>query len=86
MKVAKATSLLAFLTLPLVVFADVEFIEPGAGSTVNSGNILTAYWKDSGDAPSLLELHDYDLFLCAGGPEIEYSVCITVPHGVFELN
>jgi hypothetical protein len=80
MKFAKATSLLAFITVPVAVFADVEFIEPGAGSTVRSGDILTAYWKDSGDAPSLFDLHDYDLFLCAGGPEIEYSVCIFDPH------
>lgn len=78
MKLAKATSLLAFITLPLAIFADVEFIEPTAGSTVNSGDILTAYWKDSGEAPSLLDLRDYDLFLCAGSPEIEYSVCILV--------
>lgn len=76
MKLVEAASLLALITLPLAAFADVEFIEPGAGSTVNSGDMLTAYWKDSGDSPSLVEFHDYDLFLCAGGPEIEYSVCI----------
>lgn len=76
MILSRTISLLTFIALPLAVFADVEFIEPGAGSTVNSGDILTAYWKDSGDSPSLLELHDYDLFLCAGGPAIEYSVCL----------
>lgn len=76
MKLAKATSLLAIIILPLSVFADVEFIEPSAGSSVNSGDILTAYWKDSGDVPSLLDLYSYDLYLCAGGPEIEFSVCV----------
>jgi hypothetical protein len=76
MILSRTISLLTFIALPLAIFADVEFIEPGAGSTVYSGDILTAYWKDSGDSPSLVELHDYDLFLCAGGPEIEYSVCV----------
>ncbi|EED21781.1 beta-1,6-glucan boisynthesis protein (Knh1), putative [Talaromyces stipitatus ATCC 10500] len=86
MKLTKATSLLALITLPLLAFADVEFIEPRAGSTVKSGDILTAYWKDSGDLPSLLELHEYDLFLCAGGPEIEYSeeLALLVPNGLFD--
>ena len=64
MKLAKATSLLAFITLPLAIFADVEFIEPSAGSTVNSGDILTAYWKDSGEAPSWHGL----TYECVGGP------------------
>jgi hypothetical protein len=77
MKLAKAASLLGLVSLPLAAVADVEFTDPGPGSTVNSGDILTTYWRDSGDAPSLLDLRDYDLFLCAGGSSEEYSVYIS---------
>ncbi|OKL60278.1 hypothetical protein UA08_04394 [Talaromyces atroroseus] len=93
MTLAKAASLLALISLPLAAYADVEFTHPDPGSTVNSGDILTAYWKDSGEAPSLLDLRDYDLFLCAGGPSEEYSadstfsqedLALLVQDGLFE--
>lgn len=74
MKLATAASLLTFISLPLAALADVEFTDPAPGATINGGDILTAYWKDSGESPSLQELHDYDLYLCAGGSSEEDSV------------
>jgi hypothetical protein len=67
-----ASILLAF---PLIALADVEFTSPEPGVTVHGGDVLTAVWKDSGEPPKILELTDYDLFLCAGGSSVEYSVC-----------
>lgn len=75
MKLVTAASLLTFSILFSTACADVEFLEPWPGSTVNTGDVLTAYWKESGEAPRLSELHDYDLWICAGGFENEYIVC-----------
>lgn len=57
------------LILPLLstAFADVEFVDPAAGSTLNSGHVITAHWKDSGKHPKISELSQYDIYLCAGG-------------------
>jgi hypothetical protein len=63
------------LVFPLIALADVEFTSPEPGATVRGGDVLTALWKDSGEPPRITELTDYDLFLCAGGPSVEYSVC-----------
>lgn len=57
------------LILPLLstAFADVEFVDPAAGSTLKGGDVITAHWKDSGKHPKISELSQYDIYLCAGG-------------------
>ncbi|KAF2197532.1 hypothetical protein GQ43DRAFT_444175 [Delitschia confertaspora ATCC 74209] len=62
------TTLFAALSLVTTfVNADVEFISPKAGSTLNGGGAIEIEWKDSGEAPSIADLTTYQLFLCAGG-------------------
>lgn len=73
MKFAKPASIL--LAFPLIALADVEFTSPEPGATVHGGDVLTALWKDSGEPPKIMELMDYNLFLCAGRSSVEYSVC-----------
>ncbi|KAH8695917.1 putative beta-1,6-glucan boisynthesis protein [Talaromyces proteolyticus] len=74
------------LAFPFLALADVEFTSPAPGSTVHGGDVLTAVWKESGEPPKLLELTDYDLFLCAGGASIEYSeeLSLLIENGSFE--
>lgn len=59
------------------VFADVEFTSPSAGATVAGGRTLTIEWKDSGDEPPISDLTSYELFLCAGGNDVDNFVRLT---------
>lgn len=51
------------------IFADVKFITPEAGATIEAGSTLTIEWEESDESPPLDALLSYQLFLCAGGNE-----------------
>ena len=73
MRQSVAPLLLAF-ALPLV-YADVEFTTPAAGSDVPVGTINVA-WKDSGLQPPIQDLTQYTLVLMVGGNSENNSVCL----------
>lgn len=83
MKFTLALPLLLTFFSPAV--ADIEFTVPQAGAVVNANHVITAHWKDSGQAPRLSELTRYDLFLCAGGDTeaSQEEVALLVKDGVF---
>lgn len=59
---------LVLLSLLCYTLADVEFTSPAApGAVVKAGDVITAYWKESGYGPRISQLTAYDLYLCAGG-------------------
>lgn len=61
-----------FMTLAL---ADVEFIEPSAGSSLTAGQIEVR-WKDSGINTPISELTQYTLSLMIGGNDLDNMVCL----------
>ncbi|KAL8925213.1 MAG: hypothetical protein Q9172_002318 [Xanthocarpia lactea] len=65
-----AKSVLLATLLP-AVFADIQFTNPAAGTTLAAGKPITARWKDSGDGTALTDLKTYTLFLCAGGNDAD---------------
>ncbi len=72
---------LLWFALPLV-FADVEFTSPAAGSNVPCGTIEVA-WKDSGRPPVIEELSVYTLDLMVGGNDISnmvWCLCVVARH------
>ncbi len=60
---------LLLVALVNLAIADVKFLSPAAGETLQGGSTITVEWEDSGDAPELSQLTSYQLFLCAGGNE-----------------
>ena len=66
------------LLLPLV-FADVKFSKPPAGSTIIGGGAISIAWGDSGAAPSLADLTSYQLFLVAGGQDDPSQMVVGTP-------
>ena len=50
-------------------FADIRFLTPAAGATVQGAGALQVSWEDSGNEPALEDLTTYQLFLCAGGDD-----------------
>lgn len=79
MKIIRSLPLL--LTFLSAVSADVEFTVPPAGSTVKAGDVITVHWKESGNHPTISELAQYDLYLCAGGdtPDSYVSPLLPIP-------
>lgn len=61
------------------IFADVKFITPEAGATIEAGSTLTIEWEESDESPPLDALLSYQLFLCAGGNEDGSYVCSSCP-------
>lgn len=60
-------STLAYLTyVASVAFADIQITSPAAGASLTPGKI-TITWRDSGVAPTIGQLKDYTIQLCAGG-------------------
>lgn len=45
---------------------DVKFTAPAAGASIPAGTALAVTWADSGDAPALVDLTSYTLFLFSG--------------------
>ncbi|CAK44833.1 hypothetical protein AnigIFM63309_002309 [Aspergillus niger] len=58
------------LSLLSAALADIEFIDPAAGTVIRAGDEFTAHWRDSGTLPRLASLVQYDLYLCAGGDTV----------------
>ncbi|KKK13859.1 hypothetical protein ARAM_001536 [Aspergillus rambellii] len=69
MRLIRSLTTTFFLTLTSTVLADIEFTVPNSTTTLKGGDVVTAMWKDSGKAPRISELVQYDLFLCAGGDD-----------------
>ncbi|EXJ59570.1 hypothetical protein A1O7_03716 [Cladophialophora yegresii CBS 114405] len=63
--ILRSICLLAAASLSFVR-ADVQVVSPQAGDTITGLN-LAIQWKDSGEAPAISQLANYQLFLCAGG-------------------
>ncbi|BDD60548.1 hypothetical protein MAP00_005671 [Monascus purpureus] len=84
MKIIRSLPLL--LTFLSAVSADVEFTVPPAGSTIKAGDVITVHWKESGNHPTISELAQYDLYLCAGGdtPDSYDEAELLIKNGVFE--
>lgn len=72
--------LLLLAALSPFAFADVQFISPAPGATLQAGKPITAKWKDSGAGTALTDLNTYTLFLCAGGNDVESFVSSSTPH------
>ncbi len=73
-----------FATLLPSVFADIQFTNPAAGTTLAAGKPITARWKDSGDGTALTDLKTYTLFLCAGGNDADSFVSAIPAHRAFK--
>ncbi|KAB8232343.1 hypothetical protein ETB97_011083 [Aspergillus alliaceus] len=73
------------LSLLSTALADVEFTAPTRGTVIESGDVITAHWKDSGKSPRVSELVQYDLYLCAGGDTLgsHEDVAVLIKDGVF---
>ncbi|RDW65350.1 hypothetical protein BP5796_10042 [Coleophoma crateriformis] len=71
------TLLLSTTALWSLVSADVEFASPAAGASVAGGTPFLVSWRDSGIAPSLIDLTSYELSLYSGSndnPQQLYSI------------
>ena len=51
----------------MVVFSQIEFIAPQAGSIRKGGSTITVEWTYPASQSELYDFARYDLFLCAGG-------------------
>ena len=49
------------------VLADVQLTAPAGGASVRGGSVTLIEWKESGAAPSIADLTNYVINLCAGG-------------------
>ena len=56
-----------FLAVLSIAFADIEFTVPHASATISAGDVITAHWKETGYHPTLSELVQFNIYLCAGG-------------------
>ncbi|KAE8348342.1 hypothetical protein BDV28DRAFT_96966 [Aspergillus coremiiformis] len=73
------------LSLLSTAVADIEFTAPTRGTVMKSGDVVTAYWKDSGKPPRISELVQYDLYLCASGESLgsQEDIAVLVKDGTF---
>ncbi len=71
--IVRSCILLAAFLLSFAL-ADVKVTGPAAGDTI-TGLKLDITWEDSGTAPKLSALANYQLFLCAGGNDDDSYVC-----------
>ncbi|RMZ78826.1 hypothetical protein DV738_g3595, partial [Chaetothyriales sp. CBS 135597] len=69
----QAWLLAAFIALAR---ADVEFLTPAAGASQSSLK-LSITWKESGTAPPISEFTSYQMYLCAGGNDVDEYVDLT---------
>lgn len=58
---------LIILTFPTPVRADVRFTTPAPGASLPGGGAVEIKWQESGKAPLIKGLVNYQLTLCAGG-------------------
>lgn len=63
----RSSAVLLFLlaTCPITL-ADVTFTAPAAGSIFEGNAAIDVSWVDSGDAPSIADLKDYNIYLYSG--------------------
>lgn len=66
---------LLFTTIPSV-FGDVLFTSPAAGASVAAGTTVTVSWRDSAQAPLLIDLLSYQLFLYSGSNEVPQQLAV----------
>lgn len=68
------------------ILADVEFVTPTAGAALTGDTVVSIAWQDSGTAPSISDLTNYVINLCAGGNtagSFECSLAVLVAGGAF---
>jgi len=77
------------LALASCVLADVQFTAPAAAASLQAGSTISMTWQDSGVAPSLADLTNYVINLCAGGNTAGSFLCTLstlVAGGVFSTD
>ncbi len=68
------------------VLADVQLTAPAGGASVRGGSVILIEWKESGVAPSIADLTNYVINLCAGGNDpgtFECSLATLRSRGTF---
>jgi len=77
------------LALASYALADIHFTAPAAAASLQAGSTITMTWQDSGVAPSLADLTNYVINLCAGGNTAGSFLCTLstlVAGGVFSAD
>ena len=52
----------------------ITFVKPEAGDTLTADEVIEVEWKDGGSGPAMSDLLSFELFLCAGGNDVDTIV------------